>query len=178
MQSTIQRVGIGLGSNLGDREELLNQVFQAARNNTQFSHIAVSHLYETKPVDGDGGDYLNAALVFHTRWSAADVYRWMMTLEQNAGRARTVRNAPRTLDLDLLFYGNEAIQSPQLTVPHPRLHERAFVLVPLAEVAPDWIHPRYKKSALEMRNALDLTALLEIKKYENHTQRETVSKDA
>lgn len=178
MKTSVQRVIIGLGSNLGNRGELLNQVFQTVREHPHFSNVAVSSVYETKPVGGGGADYLNAVLAFDTQWEAPDVFRWMMALEQNAGRERTIRNAPRTLDLDLLFYGSEILSTPQLNVPHSRLQQRAFVLVPLAEIAPHWIHPVCKKSVLEMRNALSFEELLEIKPYENHTQRETVSKNA
>ncbi len=178
MPNSIKRVVIGVGSNLGDRAEFLNQVFQAIRIHAHFSNSAISSVYETKSVGASGPDYLNAAVAFDTHWDALNIYRWMMALEQNAGRKRTVSNAPRTLDLDLLFYGGETIAAPHLTVPHPRLHERAFVLIPLSEIAPNLIHPVYKKSILEMRNALSFNQLTEVKKYENYPQRETIPKNA
>ncbi len=171
MPTLNKRVFIGIGSNLGDREEYLEQVFQAVRTHPHFSNIALSSVCETKPVKAQGADYLNAVAAFDTQWDALNVYRWMMALEMNAGRERKTLNAPRTLDLDLLFYGGESVHTAQLDVPHPRLHERAFVLIPLSEIAPNWIHPVYKKSVLEMRNALSFNELLEVKRLEEKVSR-------
>ena len=170
MQSLSKRVCIGLGSNLGRREEFLDQAFQAILHQIHFSNVTISSVYETKPVASAGGDYLNAAVVFETDWDAENIYRWMMAVEQNAGRTRGAHHAPRTLDLDLLFFGSEIISTKFLTVPHPRLHARAFVLVPLAEIVPNWIQPILKKSVQELRNTLSFDELLEVKKYEDVTR--------
>ena len=178
MKNLFSRVCIALGSNLGWREQFFEQAFQALHQQPHFSNLAVSSVYETKPVDSSGENYLNAAAVFDTDWDAANVYRWMMALEQNAGRKRESYHAPRTLDLDLLFFGEEIISTELLTVPHPRLHQRAFVLVPLAEIAPEWIHPVYQKSIQELRNALPFDELVQVKKYENYPYCETLSKNA
>lgn len=178
MLSLSKRVCIGLGSNLGKRKEFLNQAFQAILHQSHFFNVAISSVYETKPVASPGGNYLNAVVSFDTDWDSANIYRWMMAVEQNAGRVRGAHHAPRTLDLDLLFFGAEIISTEFLTVPHPRLHARAFVLVPLAEIVPNWIHPIFKKSVQELRNALSFDELLEVKKYENYTNCETISKNA
>ena len=98
-------------------------------------------MYRTAPIDSSGPDYLNAVAEIATTLTAPDLLTALQAIEQGAGRERPYRNAPRTLDLDLLLYGDTAIDQPGLHVPHPRLAERAFALVPLVEVAPDAIIP-------------------------------------
>lgn len=100
------------------------------------SLIKRSSLYQTAPVDASGPDYVNAVVELQTTLTAPALLAQLQALEQGAGRQRSFHNAPRTLDLDLLTYGEARIQSEQLTIPHPRMGERAFVLVPLAEIAP------------------------------------------
>ena len=99
--------------------------------------LACSRLYRSAPHEAQGPDFINAVARLETRLTAPDLLAQLQALELAAGRERPYRNAPRTLDLDLLLYGDARIDSPQLTLPHPRLHERAFVLRPLAEVAPE-----------------------------------------
>jgi 2-amino-4-hydroxy-6-hydroxymethyldihydropteridine diphosphokinase len=98
--------------------------------------LRCSSLYRTDPVEATGPDFINAVVAINTRLTALELLGQLQLLEQNAGRQRPYRNAPRTLDLDLLLYGDSCINSPELVVPHPRMFERAFVLVPLAEIAP------------------------------------------
>jgi 2-amino-4-hydroxy-6-hydroxymethyldihydropteridine diphosphokinase len=98
--------------------------------------VRSSRLYRSAPVDAGGPDYLNAVAELTTVLTAPDLLRALQALEGAAGRQRPYRNAPRTLDLDLLLYGDARIESPQLSLPHPRMWERAFVLLPLAELAP------------------------------------------
>ena len=130
------RVVLGLGSNLGDREaHLASAVGELRRLDPALS---VSSLYETDPVGGPPqGPYLNLVVVLETDLAPRELLAEAHRLEQQAGRVRTVRNGPRTLDVDLLLAGAERIESDDLTVPHPRMDERAFVLAPLEEVAPD-----------------------------------------
>jgi 2-amino-4-hydroxy-6-hydroxymethyldihydropteridine diphosphokinase len=99
--------------------------------------VARSSIYRTVPIDAAGPDYLNAVAQIDTGLSALELLAHLQTIERQHGRERLYRNAPRTLDLDLLTYGCDVIGTPELTVPHPRMHRRAFVLVPLAEVAPE-----------------------------------------
>jgi 2-amino-4-hydroxy-6-hydroxymethyldihydropteridine diphosphokinase len=94
-------------------------------------------LYRTEPVDASGPDFINAVAAIETALSAPSLLTHLQQVEQLAGRERSFRNAPRTLDLDMLLYGDASIQSPNLVVPHPRMWGRAFVLVPLAEIAPE-----------------------------------------
>jgi 2-amino-4-hydroxy-6-hydroxymethyldihydropteridine diphosphokinase len=134
---------VGLGSNLGDREAFLVGARAALAAPSGVSVVAASRLYETEPVGPPQGRYLNAALALDTTLTAQALLARLLELEQAAGRRRgSERNAPRTLDLDLLLFGDLCLDTPELTLPHPRLHERAFVLVPLAEIAEDVVHPR------------------------------------
>lgn len=103
--------------------------------------LARSSLYRSSPIDAGGPDYLNAVAQIATGLNARELLTHLRAIEQQLGRERLFRNAPRTLDLDLLLYGDEIIATPELTVPHPRLQQRAFVLVPLAELAPDLVIP-------------------------------------
>ena len=100
-----------------------------------------SSLYRSAPVDAGGPDYINAVIEVRTSLTAPDLLAQLQRIEQGAGRTRPYRNAPRTLDLDLLLYGSGSIASERLTVPHPRMGERAFVLLPLAEIAPQAVPP-------------------------------------
>jgi 2-amino-4-hydroxy-6-hydroxymethyldihydropteridine diphosphokinase len=131
---------IALGANLGDRLATLTEAVRRIGGLGEI--IAVSSLYDTEPVGyADQPRYLNGVLLLDTELEPDDVLNELQRIEHDLGRVRTFPNAPRTLDLDLLFYGNRAIETERLIVPHPRLHERAFVLVPLAELVPDLIHP-------------------------------------
>ena len=138
---------VALGANLGDAVAALQQAAAALAQLPLTRLLQASSLYKTAPIDTDsggetpapGGDYFNAVVALETGLSAPALLDQLQQLEQQAGRERPYRNAPRTLDLDLLLYGSACIDSPRLTVPHPRMRQRAFVLVPLAEIAPGWV---------------------------------------
>jgi 2-amino-4-hydroxy-6-hydroxymethyldihydropteridine diphosphokinase len=133
---------IGLGSNLGDRQGWLARAVEALGGTPGVRVVAVSALYETAPVGPPQGPYLNAALRLRTTLSPRALLERLLEIEAGAGRVRGAeRNAPRTLDLDLLLYADRRIREPGLEVPHPRLAERPFVLEPLCDVAPDREHP-------------------------------------
>jgi 2-amino-4-hydroxy-6-hydroxymethyldihydropteridine diphosphokinase len=127
---------VALGANLGDPVQALNQAIDALALRPGIQLIARSSLYRTAPIDANGPDYVNAVLALTTTLTAPALLGQLQALEQLAGRERSYRNAPRTLDLDLLLYGAAALQSATLLVPHPRMYERAFVLLPLFEIAP------------------------------------------
>ena len=127
---------IGLGANLGDARAALRSAVQAMAALPGTRLLRVSSLYRSAPVDAGGPDYLNAVAELDTTLAPLALLHALQSIEQAAGRERPYRNAPRTLDLDLLLHGDERLDSPELTVPHPRMGERAFVLLPLAELAP------------------------------------------
>ncbi len=135
------RVAISLGSNLGDRDAHLEYAIDAMQ--LDVTEIAVSSFLETQPVGvgPEHGTYLNAAVVGRTQLPARVLLDRLHEIEEERGRARPYPMAPRTLDLDLILYGDATIDEDGLTVPHPRFRERAFVLRPLAEIAPDMIDP-------------------------------------
>ena len=136
---------VALGANLGDAVAALRQALKALNRLPRTQVRQASSLYKTAPLDTDsgseapapGGDYFNAVVALETGLNAPALLDQLQQLELQAGRERPYRNAPRTLDLDLLLYGSARIASARLTVPHPRMLQRAFVLAPLAEIAPD-----------------------------------------
>ncbi len=127
---------MALGANLGDAAQTLRHALQALAHTPGLQLVQASSLYRTAPIDSSGPDYLNAVAEVATTLTAPGLLAALQAIEQAHGRERPYRNAPRTLDLDLLLFGEARIESPHLTVPHPRMWERAFVLVPLNEVAP------------------------------------------
>ena len=131
---------VALGANLGDAAATLRQALQTLGATPGLRLVRASSLYRTAPVDSSGPDYINAVAEVATTLTAPALLRALQAIENAAGRERPYRNAPRTLDLDLLLYGSARIESAELTVPHPRMGERAFVLVPLAEVAPSLVN--------------------------------------
>jgi 2-amino-4-hydroxy-6-hydroxymethyldihydropteridine diphosphokinase len=132
-----ERVFVGLGANLGDATATVRAAMDAFASLPGTQCVARSSLYRSAPIDADGPDYVNAVVELRTRQTPIELLRSLQTIEAHFGRERPYRNAPRTLDLDLLLYGERRIDTPELAVPHPRWRERAFVLVPLAEIAPD-----------------------------------------
>lgn len=132
-------VWVGLGANLGDARAALAQAVHALHACAGVEVVRVSSLYRSAPVDAGGPDYLNAVAQLRTTLPALSLLHGLQAIEQAAGRERPYRNAPRTLDLDLLLYAGDRIATPELTVPHPRMAERAFVLQPLAEIAPQHV---------------------------------------
>ncbi len=127
---------IGLGANLGDAPTTLAQALQALAEVEKTTVLAVSPTYRTQPLEAQGPDFFNAVAQLQTQLSAFELLAALQTIELAHGRERPYPNAPRTLDLDLLLYGQQTIQTPILTVPHPRLHQRAFVLAPLTDLTP------------------------------------------
>ena len=138
------RAYVGLGANLGDRERTLHDAVSALAAEDRVEVRAVSAVRETEPVGvGDQPRFLNGVAELETSLAARALLDRLLAVEQRFGRVRVPgEHGPRTLDLDLLLYGDEAIDEPGLTVPHPRLHERRFVLEPLAELASGLVVPR------------------------------------
>jgi 2-amino-4-hydroxy-6-hydroxymethyldihydropteridine diphosphokinase len=146
-------VAVALGSNLGDRERYLRDAAAALR--ASVSDLTVSSFYDTAPL-GVGGQprFLNAAAIGSTTLTARALLDTLLAIESTFGRTRPHPGAARTLDLDLILYGNHIIEEPGLIVPHPRFRERRFVLEPLNEIAPDWIDPVTKRTIGELVSGL------------------------
>ena len=130
---------IALGANLGDAQRTIQQAIADIAKLPNTVLVEASSLYQTAPIDSAGPDYINAVVQVLTSLGPYYLLKQLQNLEQTAGRKRPYTNAPRTLDLDLLLYGSGHITSPTLTVPHPRMAQRAFVLQPLAQIAPDLV---------------------------------------
>jgi 2-amino-4-hydroxy-6-hydroxymethyldihydropteridine diphosphokinase len=144
---------IGLGSNLGDRMATLRTAVQRLES---LGRIAgVSSLYETEPVGYlHQPRFLNAVVALETALAPADLMRALLGIERDLGRTRSFPDAPRTLDLDLLLAEDSILDTPELILPHPRLHERAFVLFPFAELAPQTVHPESGQTVQDLLRAL------------------------
>lgn len=145
-------VYIALGSNLGDRDDFLRRALTALRQTEGVEVTRVSPWYETRPVGGPAGQgpYLNAVAEVQSECGPHDLLAVLLNIEQQLGRERHEKDGPRTIDLDLLLYGDLVYEDTQLLVPHPRLHERLFVLHPLAQLAPGLLHPVLKRSIADL----------------------------
>ena len=140
MQGAIA-AAIGLGANLGDAPATLASAVDELQRLPRSTLTAVSPTYRSAPVDAVGPDFFNAVVLLDTHLAPLELLAQLQRIELAHGRQRGVRNAPRTLDLDLLLYGDRQLALPELTVPHPRLHTRAFALRPLADVWPEAVIP-------------------------------------
>jgi 2-amino-4-hydroxy-6-hydroxymethyldihydropteridine diphosphokinase len=154
----LHHAAIALGANLGDRAAALQAALDRLRAHPEVYHLVASSFYTTAPVGGPAGqgNYLNAAAVLDTPLPPAELLHLLLSIEATLGRDRTheERNGPRKLDLDLLLYEDLIRHEPGLTLPHPRMHERAFVLDPLVEVAGEMVHPVRGQTIRQLRAQL------------------------
>ncbi len=149
----VATIYVGLGSNVGNRIQNLRQAIQMVRPDIVVDRI--SPVYETSPVGFlDQRDFFNVVFEAHTSLTPEKTLEALTSIEKKLGRVASVRYGPRTIDLDLLFYDDAILHTAELTVPHPRLHERAFVLVPLSDIAPDFLHPVMRKTVRELCDML------------------------
>jgi 2-amino-4-hydroxy-6-hydroxymethyldihydropteridine diphosphokinase len=128
---------VAFGANLGDAVTTVQQALRDVGGLADTQLFKASSLYRSAPHEAQGPDFINAVALVHTQLSPLNLLHALQALELKSGRERPFKNAPRTLDLDLIFYGDVVLATPELTLPHPRCHERAFVLQPLAEVWPE-----------------------------------------
>lgn len=133
---------IGLGANLGDTQNTLIHALTSIAALPDTAVLASSSFYQSAPVQADGPDYVNAVAKVRTDLAARALMQALQHIEQQYGRVRPYRNAPRTLDLDILLYGHDTVNDADLIIPHPRMHERAFVLMPLSELYPELTLPQ------------------------------------
>jgi 2-amino-4-hydroxy-6-hydroxymethyldihydropteridine diphosphokinase len=146
---------IAMGANLGDRARSLSSAAASLGEQQGVRIVKGSRVYETAPVGvADQPEFLNAVLQVETDLSPRALMDLLLQVERQSGRIRRQKWGPRTLDLDLLLYGNRVIREPGLEVPHPHLHERGFVLVPLCDLCPDWRHPVLKKTFRTLEQSL------------------------
>lgn len=148
----MNNVYLGLGSNLGNRLAFLRGARDALVSRSEIDLVQASSVFETEAVGGPPENplFLNCALHVLTALPPHELLEACLAVEEEFGRSRPVRWAPRTIDIDILFYANQIISEEDLTIPHPRLHERAFVLAPLLEIAPDFRHPLLDLSIAEL----------------------------
>ena len=153
-----QRVFIGIGSNLGDRAGYYREAIDRIARLSETRIVRQSSIYETEPVGDLKGAFLNGVIQIQTELAADVLMRRLLAIERQIGRKRQAgrksaaraRPRPRVIDLDLLFFDKETIETGALTIPHPRLHERRFVLAPMAELAPMLIHPKLNVSISDL----------------------------
>ena len=147
------RVYLSLGSNVGDREDHLRGAITRLESIARV--ISVSSFYETEPMEVTNQPwFLNCAVKVETTKMPKQLMAAILEIEQEMGRLRTMKKGPRTIDIDILLFGDAVVDSPELTIPHPAMHERRFVLEPLAEIASEARHPVFKKTVSEMLDAL------------------------
>lgn len=158
---------IGLGSNIQPRRKYLDEAIQTLQENKEIEIMQQSSIYETAPVGYENQDaFLNMVLEIDTSLSNMTLLEVCQEIEQKLGRERTIKNGPRTVDLDILLYNNENRELPRLRIPHPRMHERAFVLVPLYEIAPDKVMPTDGALIEDLYNRLSNKELSGVKKWD------------
>lgn len=155
------RAFIGLGSNLGEREDNIRAALEAIAELPDTDLVRVSSLYDTEPVgEVDQPNFLNAAVMVDTELDPRTLLWNLMLIEKRLGRVRTQRWGPRTIDLDLLLYGEELIEDDDLRVPHPEIIRRSFVLVPLVELEPRLVHPGTGETLVAHLNRLGARPLV------------------
>lgn len=152
--ATLKTVYLLLGSNLGNRKEILDKALELIEQNVGKIILQSKH-YETKPWGLiDQPNFLNLAIAIHTHLSPQEILEQTQSIENQLGRVRKGKWGARLIDIDLMFYENHIIDEPNLKIPHPLMQERDFALTPLAEIAPDLIHPILRKTILELRDLL------------------------
>lgn len=166
MVKQVGQCAIALGSNLGDSCTTIKTALETLAQTPNITLQAKSGLYQTEAVGPPQPDFINACALLHVQKTPQNLLETLLEIEAQFGRVRRERWGPRSLDLDLLLYNDLILDTPTLTLPHPRMRERAFVLVPLAEIAPDWIEPVSGKAIAELVKAVDCSGVKKMNKYD------------
>lgn len=167
----MNRAYVALGTNIEPREQYLQDALELLTKDKRINILKKSSIYQTVPVGyTDQPDFLNMVIEIDTSLIAIDLLDVCQEIEQNLGRKRTIRFGPRTIDLDILVYNQENRQSERLIIPHPRMHERAFVLVPLREIAPNLDISKIKKQVVDLIDELPEKAIEDVKLYDRSTK--------
>jgi 2-amino-4-hydroxy-6-hydroxymethyldihydropteridine diphosphokinase len=149
------KCAIALGSNLGDSLRILEKTLEILQEMTGITLKSASSWYKTKAVGPPQPDYINGCAILEVQYSPQQLLEILLEIEKQFGRIRRERWGARTLDLDILLFNDLIVETSHLQIPHPRMRERAFVLVPLAEIAANWIEPVTKKTISELLNKVD-----------------------
>ena len=153
------KTAIALGSNLGDSLSILENALLELAKTPGITLINHSSWYQTKPIGPPQPDYLNGCAILQVELTPLELLQQLLDIEKQFNRIRRERWGPRTLDLDIILYGDLILETATLEIPHPRMRERAFVLVPLAEIAPDWIEPVSKKAIADLLKQVNCTGV-------------------
>lgn len=153
------KCAIALGSNLGDSRTILENTLKILAQTPSITLQRYSSWYQTLPVGPPQPDYLNGCALLKVQLTPEELLTILLKIETKFGRIRKERNGPRTLDLDILLFDDLILDTPNLQIPHPRIRERAFVLVPLAEIAPDWIEPVSGQAIAQLVQTLDCSGI-------------------
>ncbi|YAI82158.1 MAG: 2-amino-4-hydroxy-6-hydroxymethyldihydropteridine diphosphokinase [cyanobacterium endosymbiont of Rhopalodia sterrenbergii] len=150
---------IALGSNLGNSLKILENTIQIFKQLSEIYLKSYSHWYSTIPFGPPQPNYLNGCAILETYLFPDKLLETLLNIEQQWGRVRRERWGPRTLDLDLLLYGDLILKTDTLQIPHPRMTQRGFVLIPLAEISPNWVHPVSKKEIIQLLDEVDCSGV-------------------
>jgi 2-amino-4-hydroxy-6-hydroxymethyldihydropteridine diphosphokinase len=159
----LTKCAIALGSNLGDSLATLKSAIATLNNTPEITVNSHSSWYKTAPVGPPQPDYINACAILEVALEPEQLLATLLEIEIKFNRIRREKWGPRTLDLDLLLYDDLILETPTLTLPHPRMTERAFVLVPLAEIAPDWVHPVTKSAIAQILQTVNCSGVEKMK---------------
>lgn len=150
------KVYLGVGSNLGNKSSNIKRAINNIKKKLKINKI--SQLYKTEPVGCKNQDwFLNCVVEAETKIKPMALLEFLKSIEKKLKRVKTIRYGPRTIDIDILFYGDEIVKTKKLIVPHPRMHRRLFVLEPFAEINQNFIHPKLKKTIIELKNTIKIS---------------------